>query len=239
MHELTERQKVILEIVIREHIGIASPISSGFIEKKYNLGISPATIRAELYELIEKGYLYQPHTSSGRVPTDKGYRFFVDLLAEEELKELEKKLTREIRKMQEEIKGKMRFMREFTRFLAHTSSGLTVSYFPKENVLFKEGWEEVFQGPEFENIKKIHDFTGMVNDFETNIDFFLEDNKEKCVRVYIGGETPFSKKRDFSILISPCKIMRKKGLLAIIGPKRMAYDRNIGLVNAIIKMLKE
>jgi transcriptional regulator of heat shock response len=239
MDQLTERQQKILEIVIRDYIESALPISSKYIEEGYDLGVSPATIRAELYSLIEKGYLYQPHTSSGRVPTDKGYRFFVDLLSEKEIKRLENKIVKEVRKMREEIEGKIVFMREFTRLLAHTSSGLTLSYFPTENLLLKEGWKEVLEDPEFDDAGRVRDFIGMVGDFEDNIDSFLLTEKKDCLRVYIGSEAPFSKKHDFSILVAPCKIMKKKGMFAILGPKRMAYEKNIHLVESIIKMLQE
>ncbi len=238
MEDLTKRQSKILEIVIREYIYHASPISSKFIEEKYDLGVSPATIRNEMFELIEKKYLFQPHTSSGRVPTDKGYRFFVNLLSESQTKELEKRIVKEIVQMKKEIDGRVHFIREFTRFLAQTSSSLTVSYFPKENLLYKEGWKEVLQDPEFIDIAKIHEFTTMVSDFEENIDSFLGQKKEDNVQIIIGSESPFSKQHGFSILLSPCSISRKKGLLAIIGPKRMPYDKNILLVESIIKLLK-
>ncbi len=237
MNGLSDRQKIILELVVREHIQSANPISSKFIEKEYDLGISPATIRGEMYDLAEKGYLFQPHTSSGRIPTDKGYRFFVDLLSYPEAKHLEKQLERKIKQMQKEVAGKAHFMREFTRLLAHSSSALSLSYFPRENIILKEGWAEVFRDPEFEDVEKIHAFVDLVNDFEENIDVFL--GEKGPVRVYIGSESPFSKKHDFSILISSCNFSRKKGILAILGPKRMAYDKNIHLVESIIKILKD
>jgi transcriptional regulator of heat shock response len=239
MEELTERQKNILEIVIREYIESALPISSKYIEEEYELGVSPATIRGELYALIEMGYLYQPHTSSGRVPTDKGYRFFVDLLSEKEIKRLENKIIKDVRKMQKEIAGKISFMREFTRFLAHTSSNLTLSYFPRESILLKEGWGEALKDPEFDDAERVRDFMGMVNNFEENIDSFPLDENPHCIQIYIGSESPFSKKYDFSILVAPCKILRKKGMVAMMGPKRMAYDKNIRIIQSIIKTLGE
>lgn len=239
MTDLTERQRNLLEIIIKEHIESASPISSKYIENEYDLGVSPATIRAEMYELIERGYLFQPHTSSGRVPTDKGYRFFVNNLSEREFKKIEGKLIRRVRKMQKEIAVRSLFMREFTRFLAQTSSSLTVSYFPQDNILLKEGWGEVLKDPEFNDVTKVHGFLEMVSDFESNIDDFLEPTKPECVRIYIGSETPFSKKEDFSIIISSCKIKKKDGCIAIMGPKRMPYEKNISLFDSIIKLLEE
>ncbi|MEX0785797.1 MAG: heat-inducible transcriptional repressor HrcA [Dehalococcoidia bacterium] len=81
---LTERQSRILEFVISEYVENATPVGSQFIGDKYRLRASPATIRHEMAELEEHGYLSHPHTSSGRVPTDHGYRFFVETLMREE-----------------------------------------------------------------------------------------------------------------------------------------------------------
>ena len=89
---ITERQNQLLNGIITEYINSAKPVSSRLLEKKYDFGVSPATIRIEMQKLTDKGFLHQPHTSAGRVPTDRGYRFFVDNLLEGELagfKELE------------------------------------------------------------------------------------------------------------------------------------------------------
>ena len=81
---LTERQSRILEFVISEYVESAAPVASQYIGQKYPVGASPATIRNEMAELEEQGYLNQPHTSSGRIPTDRGYRFYVQSLMQEE-----------------------------------------------------------------------------------------------------------------------------------------------------------
>ena len=75
---LSERQLKILEAIINDYIQTAEPIGSRTIAKKYGMGISSATIRNEMSDLEEMGYITQPHTSSGRVPSEKGYRFYVD-----------------------------------------------------------------------------------------------------------------------------------------------------------------
>jgi len=77
---LNERKTKILEAIINDYIATAEPIGSRTIAKKYNLGISSATIRNEMSDLEDMGYIVQPHTSSGRVPSDKGYRLYVDRL---------------------------------------------------------------------------------------------------------------------------------------------------------------
>lgn len=90
--ELNEREKLILKSIIQQFILTATPVGSRFISKKYEIGFSPATIRNVMADLEESGYIDHPHTSAGRIPTDKGYRYYVDaLMPQPKLNELEKK----------------------------------------------------------------------------------------------------------------------------------------------------
>ncbi len=235
----TERQRKILEIVTKEYIKSASPVSSKFIEENYDLGVSPATIRNDMQDLIEKEYLYQPHTSAGRVPTDKGYRFLVNIY---ELKGrvavFDRVLEREIERMRKEVENEICFMTEFTRLVAESSSALTLSYLIKEKIFIREGWPFIFNDPEFRNARTIHNFMTMISDIERKIDKISED-EDNSVKVYIGNESPFRGRSDFTVMISPYfSKRRKKGILAILGPKRMPYEKNIKLVNSIITFLK-
>ena len=81
--KLTERQQNILRLIIQEYIRTANPVGSKLIATNYTLGVSSATIRNEMAMLEEAGYLMQPHTSAGRVPTEAGYRYFVEKLMEQ------------------------------------------------------------------------------------------------------------------------------------------------------------
>lgn len=83
MNELSERQKFILALVVHEYARTAAPVGSRYLVENYHLDMSPATVRNELAALTEKGYLRQPHTSAGRVPTEEGYRYFVGRLLQE------------------------------------------------------------------------------------------------------------------------------------------------------------
>ena len=86
MDDLTQRQIDILSSIIREHTETSEPVGSEIIEKKYKLGVSPATIRNEMVELEKKGYLAKTHFSSGRLPAPKGYRFYIkNVMHEKEL----------------------------------------------------------------------------------------------------------------------------------------------------------
>jgi len=95
--ELTPRRERILRHVVREYVALAQPVPSDLIARKYEAELSPATVRNELAALEEAGLIAQPHTSAGRVPTDRGYRYFVELLMQEdrELSSTERRMLRQ------------------------------------------------------------------------------------------------------------------------------------------------
>lgn len=232
---ITERQEEILNSIVREYIDFAEPVGSQMLEKKHKFGICPATIRIEMQKLVDKGYLYQPHTSAGRVPTDKGYRFFVDELLERELGDLEKDFGIDWAK---EMKDSLKFTQNIAKLLASESSNLVLSYLSAERILWKEGWREILQEPEFEEVGFASRFAEVIDCFEKNIENLLLEFPSE-VQVYIGKENPFSKARDFSIITAKCCFPKKQeGVLTIMGPKRMAYDKNINLIDSVIKLLE-
>jgi len=204
---LSERQKDILGKTIFEYINRAEPVSSGWLEQRYNMEGSPATIRLELSYLTEEGYLEQPHTSSGRVPTDRGYRLFVD-------EGLEKYAD-------EEGAG------EDSDF-----SDLALAYY--RDILWKEGWEAVLRAPEFAQNEVLLNFTKFLTDVEQNI---KRAKRGKPLEIYIGKENPFSNIGDFSMIVCECDFARgQQGFVAIVGPKRMPYYRNVGLIHSFVDL---
>ena len=232
---VTERQKEILNRIVADYIDLAQPVSSEFLEEKHHFGICPATIRIEMQKLTDTGFLYQPHTSAGRVPTDKGYRFFVNNLFEKGIPE-EKDFLKLEDLIEREIGDRVRFLQSLTKNLASFSSNLALGYLFDEDLFWKEGWEDVLGEPEFKETKVITDFADVIRHFEKEI----EDIKiNSGIKVYIGKENPFSKVKDFSIIISKCHFPNdEKGVLAIAGPKRMAYDKNINSLNYLTKLLE-
>lgn len=235
---ITERQNLILDKIIEEYIASAQPVSSQGLEKKYNFGISPATVRSEMQKLTETGFLYQPHTSAGRIPTDKGYRFFVDNIIESNFRDFDdKKFFEEFEQIEKVIDDSLKFTQLLTKNLASASSSLALSYLFDKDFLWKEGWEEILGEPEFKETEYISNFTKLLKSFEENI-INLEINSG--IKIYIGKENPFSKARDFSTIISRCYFPKKQeGVLAILGPKRMAYQKNISLIDSLIKLLEK
>ncbi len=117
---LDERKKQILQAVIDEYINTAEPVSSGTLVKKYGLNYSSATVRNELAELENIGYLDKPHTSAGRVPSEKGYRFYVDELLNDQDISLE-----EIKYIQSKLSTKVNEIEELTKIATSTLSEIT------------------------------------------------------------------------------------------------------------------
>ena len=233
---ITERQKFILEKIVKEYTDFAYPVGSQLLEEKYDFGFCPATIRNEMQKLTESGYLYQPHTSAGRVPTDKGYRFFVDNLLEEGILELEDDFEAN------EVFGKERedvfkTITHLSRFLAEASLSLATVHLFEKGFFWKEGWEELLREPEFEERDFISNFTKFLKKFEKSVGDFDIDSE---IEIYIGKENPFTRTKDFSIILTKCSFPDgENGIVSLLGPKRMTYEKNISLINSITKTLQQ
>jgi heat-inducible transcriptional repressor len=137
MSDLTERQKTILMLVIRDYIETAAPVGSNALVKRYHLDLSSATVRNEMAVLDELGYLRQPHTSAGRVPTEEGYRFFVgQMMHQAELPEaVQHTITHQFYQARPDVD---QWMTLAASILAHQSQGVSVVTAPHaEQSLFK------------------------------------------------------------------------------------------------------
>ncbi len=216
-----ERQNLILETVVEEYIKNVFPISSDYLKQECDLDVCSSTIRLDLAELTGKGYLEKPHTSSGRVPTDKGYRFFVDSLKRKQKKSYFNNFFKE-------VENQIHLFQLLTENLAHLSAGLSI--IQNEDIFWKEGWEEIVKIPEFQDMGYFKDFLELVKEFEKKIDLI---DVEKEVKVFIGKEIPF-KEKNFSMIVSKSKDC----VFAILGPKRMDFKKNIALMDSLLDAFK-
>jgi heat-inducible transcriptional repressor len=118
--QMDERKRKILRAIVQDYIATAEPIGSRTIARKFDLGVSPATIRNEMADLEDLGLIEQPHTSSGRVPSDAGYRYFVDCLmdpqtvSDEQREIIERESAKRIHEIQEVISHTSRLLSELT-----------------------------------------------------------------------------------------------------------------------------
>lgn len=236
---LTKRQKDILNAIVKEYIERAFPISSQLLDREYDFGVSPATLRAEMKKLTEKGFLFKPHISAGRIPTDKGYRFFVDELLKEILEKENERLIREIKNEIKKLKDTFEFIKNLTSFLASFSSTLTFTYLKMNEILWKEGWTNLFQMPEFKNIEILEKFLKDIQILEKNINDFCSFFDEE-IEIFIGRENPLRGFRDFTLLGSEVSLpFEKKCYFILLGPKRMNYFKNIMLLKTLKEVLEK
>ena len=137
MNNLTERQKLILALIIRDYIETAQPIGSRYLVENYNLNVSSATVRNDMLALSETGYLRQPHTSAGRIPTEDGYRFFVrQLMGHTELPSTTKRTI--VHQFYQAGMDVDRWMRLAASVLAHQSQAASLVTAPRsERSVFK------------------------------------------------------------------------------------------------------
>jgi len=242
--ELSERRKDILKGIIEEYIKSAEPVSSGLLEKRYKFQVCPATIRNEMQKLAEDGFIAQPHTSAGRVPTDKGYRFFVDNLLEKDLWGDESKDSSSPSSQKWDLviedcfeAGEIKILQSITKNLASISSNLALGYLSDSKILWKDGWEEIIKEPEFGERDIVGDFIGMLESFEKEIG---ELEVSSDIKVCIGKENSLPRSKEFSTIIAKCHFPEEgEGVLAIMGPKRMDYNKSIGSLHYLIKSLEK
>lgn len=135
---MDDRKSKVLQAIIEDYVATAEPVGSRTIARKYNLGVSPATIRNEMSDLEELGYLEQPHTSAGRIPSDRGYRYYVDcIMKEKDVSPTEDDLIR--RTFERKVREIDTLVRETARILSDTTHLTSVIAGPQiEKAAFKE-----------------------------------------------------------------------------------------------------
>lgn len=210
------RCQQILKALVEEYIERAEPISSGFLAEEYQgWHISPATIRNELMELNEEGYIEQPHTSAGRVPTAKGYRFFVDnFLADVSLNEEAQRI----------IDAKSAF-EELGDFLAKESKSLVLGSEDSKDVR-EEGLRYLLDEPEFQEREFLIDFVRRAEEIRKGFKKFM-DLADRNPHLYIGSEgQEIIGDTKYSFIVTR---MDEKGFAIFFGSTRMNYEKGLAL----------
>ena len=232
---MQDRLKKILTAVVEEYTDSAVPVGSKVLADKYKLGISSATIRLDMTELENQNYLYQPHTSAGRIPTDKGYRFFVEKIMGEQKLSLadQKKIQTEILKLKVQNR---RMSRTTAKLLSAMSGGLAISGLKKE--FYDFGMSELLENPEFQKIDEFCLIVEALDYIDENVKTILEKLKDGQTKIFIGKENPIKEISHCSMVVSPYRSKSgERGLLAIIGPKRMKYAKNKSLLDYVRKLI--
>jgi transcriptional regulator of heat shock response len=232
---MEKRLKKILAAVVEEYTSSAVPVGSKVLVDKYKLGVSSATIRNDMAELEDKGFLYQPHISSGRIPTDKGYRFFVEeIMGDQKLSVAEqKKMQAEVLKLKAQ---NQRLSRTTAKLLSSFSGSLAITGL--KNDFYDFGIGELLENPEFREVDEFCRIAEALDCIDENVDAILSKLKDGETKIFIGKENPIKEISNCSMVVSPYKTKSgEKGLLAIIGPKRMKYAKNKSLLDYVKKII--
>lgn len=237
---MTEREEKILIQIIKEYTRTALPVGSKHLAEKLNC--SSATVRNEMNALEEEGYIVKPHTSAGRIPTDEGYRYFVNLLNQEKPLSVveQEKLQADFLKMQAQYK---KLARVTAKLLASYSESVVISGSSKEKDFTSSGMSELLRQPEFSDKKEIEKVFNTVDRFDEVVSLYLEPQasekkSDPPIQTYIGKENPIKEVQNCSLIISDFELENgERGVIAVLGPKRMRYERNLSLVAYLTKLL--
>lgn len=238
MPGLNDRQKELLREIIEKYIETAEPIGSETIEKESTLGVSPATIRNEMVKLTGLGYLKQPHTSAGRVPTTLAFRFYVNELMQE--KELSVKDEVSIKESLWDSRHEYdSLLREATRALANQTQTMSLAA-TQEGRVYASGLANILDIPEFYDIDVTKTVLQLLDRFDMLDDIFLKRATDEPVNVLLGEDLGIS-------YLEPCGFVytkfhtgsNRQGVIGVVGPCRLNYSTVVPRVRYMNSLINE
>jgi len=232
---MTERQTQILSAIVEQYAEVASPVGSNLLAKVFN--VSSATIRAEMAELERLGYIAQPHTSAGRVPTDKGYRLYVNSLMSTPLQapkiegRAEQALATRVQGggvPELAIRNAVDTLVDLTQNLALATIG---------SQLYMSGLSNLFGQPEFINKIQVQQVASLLDNLEP---WLREAAPNEPLSVYIGAENPIGRSAGCSLIISRFRSpFSDRSYIGTLGPTRQSYRDVMMLVRRAGQELEE
>ncbi|PJC36704.1 heat-inducible transcriptional repressor HrcA [Candidatus Peregrinibacteria bacterium CG_4_9_14_0_2_um_filter_53_11] len=236
---MEDRSRAILNAIVREFITTAEPVGSKTLVMSYHFSVSPATIRNEMAGLEEEGLIFQPHTSAGRIPTDQGYRLYVDSLADYDIaeREAEKHLSfllkeRKIAKAREKIY-------DCVSLLAQATGCASFATTPDNARTFYLGFANVLKEPEFCR-DPLH-ASQVMEVLEENDNFITTlrtlDLGEEGVQIFIGKENILPQIQSCSLIIAEYQLEGFTGYFGLLGPTRTRYPYNLAMVKKVRDIL--
>ncbi|MDP3800518.1 MAG: hypothetical protein Q8Q90_03820 [bacterium] len=244
---ISQRQKDILWAVIEEHTRLAEPVSSKSLSQKRGFDIGAPMIRKEMNQLEKEGYLASPHTSAGRIPTDKAYRLYIqeNMVVKSTPNTALTGLTqKETEKVKESLKknwpDEQSLLKEISKLTSELSKELSVAGTVDGGNTYSFGFSNLFDEPEFKSFENMNQLMSFMDNmdkcFESLWDKFLNED----LQVFIGSENPIKEINEFTLITGKYQLPEgEEGFVSIIGPKRMNYKRNVALVEYISELLNQ
>ena len=226
----------ILAAIIEQYAEVASPVGSVTLAKLF--GVSSATIRSEMVRLEEMGLITQPHTSAGRIPTDQGYRFYVNQLNEAHADE-PPRLDRSARAIEARVSGAGdradRAIRSAVDSLVELTQNLGLATIGDE--LYMNGIGNLFSQPEFLGGNHVQAVARLLDNLEP---WLREAAPNEPLNVYIGSENPIGKSSGVTLIVSRFRSpYSDHSYIGVLGPTRQSYGRVMRLVRHAGRMLEE
>lgn len=230
---MTERQKQILSAIIEQYAEVAVPVGSSLLAKVFN--VSSATIRAEMAELERLGFIAQPHTSAGRIPTDRGYRFYVNNLAETGESAPERRAERALTARVGHGGHPERTIRNAVDTLVELTHNLGLATIG--NQLYISGLSNLFGQPEFVGGNQVQQVARLLDNLEP---WLREAAPNEPLSVFIGSENPIGRSAGVSLVISRFRSpFSDHSYIGTLGPTRQSYRDVMALVAHTGKTLEE
>lgn len=229
---MTPRQTEILRAIVEQYAEVASPVGSSLLAKVFD--VSSATIRSEMAELERMGYITQPHTSAGRIPTDTGYRVYVNWLQQKENPEISRKAYAIEKQIQDSGEDEQA-IKNAVHALAIATNNLSIGIFKGHT--YQYGLASLFQHPEFYGGRQAFGIAQLVERLPELIDQIYEDNNR--VTVYIGHENPIGKTAGASSIIGRVHTPEGQSFVGVVGPTRQNYNQVVGLVDYVSTTLEK
>ncbi|HSX30872.1 MAG TPA: transcriptional regulator [Candidatus Saccharimonadales bacterium] len=230
---MTERQKQILSAIIEQYAEVAVPVGSSLLAKVFD--VSSATIRAEMAELERLGYIAQPHTSAGRIPTDRGYRFYVNNLAETAETVPERRAERALSARVQHGGLPERTIRNAVDTLVELTHNLGLATIG--NQLYISGLSNLFGQPEFTTGHQVQQVARLLDNLEP---WLREAAPNEPLSVFIGSENPIGRSAGVSLIISRFRSpFSDHSYIGTLGPTRQSYRDVMALVAHTGRTLEE
>jgi len=232
------RKKEVLAAAIDSYVNSAMPVSSEALARDYHFNLSAATIRNVLAALERQGYLMHPHTSAGRIPTQEGYRYYVDYLMKEIrfISEEKFRIEAEYKKNVKQLEVLLDKTSQILSDLTHCAGIVSLQ---ANGRLFYKGTSFIIEQPEFNNIEKIKKVLRLLEEKEQILEIINRDLKKR-IEIYIGDELDCEDINSCSLVVSHYHLHNKPlGSLAILGPTRMHYPKVISTLEYVSELIEE
>lgn len=221
---MESRKDNLLRIIVEEHIENANPVGSSLVVEKYLPGLSSATIRNEMAELEEDGLIFQPHTSAGRIPTVAGYiRYVEKFLGEGKVSEKDRK---QLEQLAVGLAADEAGIKTLAKALAEISDNTILVGFAANNVYYT-GISNLFKQPEFSQHQLVFSMSEIIDHLDEVMGKIFHETENEA-KILLGRENPFGEM--CSVILGKYRRKEGEGLIGILGPNRMDYERNLGLL---------